>query len=128
MVVYIYVNARYGEYEQRMNPANYGRFKQLVEEYFDKGVLLQIDDKIQKGKEELVNYIFNELPEAKMYGEKPLFMVDNADEECIDAVIQICRDLHYCHIWEDDPIERKLKLSLKNGDSLIYLLLEAEAG
>jgi hypothetical protein len=97
----------------------------------DQGVLLHIDDYIATGKEKLVKSITSNAEKIGRFRvnlENPLYVVDNNDNDTINKVIQMCRDLNYCHIWKHEPIERQWSFTLDDGNKFIYLKLEAEAG
>ena len=150
MSIYVYIKTGYeGNYDQRL--PNYDLFVQEIDKQMKLGILLQVDGRTQEGKKKLVDSIMNQaevslnqeekifLPGAsspvvykhihrKLNVNNPLYIVDNDDENTLNALIQLCRDLDYCHIWNDDPIERKVKIELDNNNTLIYLKLEAESG
>ena len=41
-------------------------------------------------------------------------------EEDLEVIISKTRDLRYCHIWDDNPLEKYKTVELDSDDILIY--------
>lgn len=115
--------------------SNYDSF---IQGYKNSASLVRIEDYIKTGYESIVNTILGFAKHRQIYRfsegfyngnyTHPIFVSYSNTPESIDSIIQQARDLNYCHIWGDNPIEKRTDHMIDNKTWLIHLKLEAESG
>lgn len=135
MTYYVLIETGYEEDFPYRLGNNYNEF---VERYKNMDTLIRIEEWVREGYEDVVKevldvaknsdiYRFNSLFYGGMYLH-PIFVTHSVSPENIDRIVQKARDLDYCHIWSDDPIEKVTKYMIGRKKFLVHIKLEAESG
>ena len=152
MIYYVYV---YTGYESNGMPYRFGcedgRFHHYQEfmlkrdRLMNNDYLIHMDKKTNSGSENVVQSNLDKIRGEK-YGRREtvdlsnnaIFKVNDNSDSNMEKIIQDCRDLDYCRIWMEDPIESiESYLLSEEGEGegereeisvLIYLQVNAESG
>lgn len=150
MIYYIFV---YTGYEADGIPYRFGcedgifhRYQEFMlkrDALMTDGHLIHMDKKTKPGYENIVHSILGKIRSEHIHpppwgiegdydgSNNAIFRVNDNSESTIDRIIQDCRDLDYCHIWDTDPIESIESYLLSEDEeeksALLYLWLEAES-
>lgn len=119
----------------------YQEFMLKRDRLMDNDFLIHMDKKTKSGYENVVQSILDKIRHEKYTRESTIdlsnnaiFKVNDNSDSTMERIIQDCRDLDYCHIWTEDPIESIESYLLSEEEeneepsALIYLQLEAESG
>jgi len=123
-MTYVLIDTGYDEdYEYRLgnNYENFVEFYKTIED------LIAIDGWVRPGYENIVENILANTRRLFNSVGNPIFKTTSATLDDINRIIQKVRDLDYCHVWQEDPID-KTTLSIIDGMSVVTLKLEAESG
>jgi len=141
--VYVYTGYESDGFPHRFGCENgifhhYQEFMLKRDRLMDNDHLIHMDKKTKPGYENVVQSIVDKIRHEKYEGgtidlsNNAIFKVNDNSDSTMVRLVRDCRDLEYCHIWMEDPIEIIESYLLSEEDeepsALIYLQVEAESG